>query len=144
MNTKKNNSPAGTEPHALLLFDGVCNSCNASVQFILKRDKRGYFQFASLQSDAAQAILKQYYPQGNYPDSIILIENGKAYSRSAAALRLARKLGSLWPLLYGFIGVPSFIRDAVYDFIAIRRYKWFGKREICMRPEPEWKERFLE
>lgn len=128
---------------AIILFDGVCNLCNRSVQFILKRDKKGYFHFTSLQSEAGQELLAENeLPQADF-NSFVLIENGKVYQKSTAALRVCRKLSGGWPLLYGFIIVPPFIRNAVYSWIARNRYKWFGKKEACMLPKPEWKERFL-
>lgn len=134
-----------TAAKSLVLFDGVCNLCNASVQFLIRRDPRGEkFQFASLQSAKAQEVLAQaHYPAGQL-NTVLLVEGGKVYGRSTAALRLARKLPGLWPLLYGFIIVPPFIRDAVYNFIARNRYRWFGRQESCMIPTPELRNRFLD
>jgi predicted DCC family thiol-disulfide oxidoreductase YuxK len=128
---------------SLILFDGVCNLCNSSVQFILLRDKKDRFRFASLQSDYGQSILKQYNLPTDKFNSLALVENGKIYQRSTGALRIARKLKGLWPMLYGFIIVPPFIRNFVYDIIAKNRYRWFGKKEECMLPRPEWKQKFL-
>jgi predicted DCC family thiol-disulfide oxidoreductase YuxK len=131
------------EHRAVVLFDGVCNLCDQSVQFILKRDKKGYFQFASLQSEAGQQILKENNLPTDDFDSFVLVENGKLYQRSSGALRVCRRLGGAWPLLYGFIIVPAFIRNAVYNWVARNRYRWFGKKDACMMPKPEWRERFL-
>lgn len=131
------------QSHAIILFDGVCNLCNRSVQFILKRDKKAYFQFAALQSEAGQAFLKDLGKDAEQFNSVVLIEKGKVYEKSTAALRIARHLGGAWPLLYGFYIVPAFIRDGVYSWIARNRYRWFGQKEHCMMPQPEWKERFL-
>jgi predicted DCC family thiol-disulfide oxidoreductase YuxK len=128
---------------SLILFDGVCNLCNSSVQFILLRDKKDRFRFASLQSDYGQSILKQYNLPTEQFDSLALVENGKLYKKSSGALRIARRLNSLWPMLYAFIIVPPFIRNFVYDFIAKNRYRWFGKKEECMLPRPEWRQKFL-
>ena len=127
----------------VILFDGVCNLCNRSVQYVIRHDKEGLFRFASLQSDAGQQLLQKYQlPQTSF-NSFVLIEEGKAYTRSTAALRVARKLRGLTKLLYGFIIVPLFIRDGVYNLISRNRYKWFGKKETCMVPTPELKNRFL-
>jgi len=128
---------------AVILFDGVCNLCNASVQFVLLRDKKDYFQFASLQSDYGQQLLQKHnLPTQNF-DSFVLVENNVVYSQSTAALRVAKHLSGAWKLMYAFIIVPSFLRNIVYNFIGKNRYKWFGKQEECMMPKPEWKQKFL-
>jgi predicted DCC family thiol-disulfide oxidoreductase YuxK len=129
---------------SLLLFDGVCNLCNSSVQFILLRDKKDRFRFASLQSDYGQNLLREHNLPTESFNSLVLVENGKVYKKSTAALRIARKLKGLWPLLFAFIIIPPFIRNFVYDIIAKNRYRWFGKKEECMLPRPEWKQKFLE
>lgn len=146
-----NTNPAQDTPVAellsggpILLFDGVCNLCNASVQFILKRDPKAHFRFASLQSPVGQALSAHAGLPANEINTVVLFENGQPYLRSDAALRIARHLGSLWPLLYGFSIIPRAIRHAVYDWIARNRYRWFGKQESCMLPLPEWKNRFLD
>ncbi len=129
---------------AIILFDGVCNLCNSSVQLVIKNDPKGYFKFASLQSAAGQALLQQHnIPVDNNPDSLVLIEHNKVYKFSTAALRIARKLSGLYPLLYAFIVIPPFIRNGVYKFIARNRYRWWGKQERCWLPSPELKSRFL-
>jgi predicted DCC family thiol-disulfide oxidoreductase YuxK len=128
---------------SLLLFDGVCNLCNSSVQFILLRDKKDRFRFASLQSDYGQNLLREHNLPTQSFNSLVLVENGKIYKKSTAALRIARKLKGLWPLLFAFIIIPPFIRNFVYDIIAKNRYRWFGKKEECMLPRPEWKQKFL-
>lgn len=128
---------------SLILFDGVCNLCDSSVQFILLRDKKDRFRFASLQSDYGQNILRQYNLPTEKFNSLALIENGKLYQRSTGALRIARRLKGAWPMLFAFIIVPPFIRNFVYDLIARNRYRWFGKKESCMMPRPEWKQKFL-
>lgn len=128
----------------ILLFDGVCNLCNASVQFILIRDAKALFRFASLQSPTGQALQKFVgLPVGEI-NTVILFEKGKPYLRSDAGLRIARLLPGLWPLLYGLIVIPRPLRHAVYDWIARNRYRWFGKQESCLLPTPEWKARFID
>jgi predicted DCC family thiol-disulfide oxidoreductase YuxK len=131
-------------PPLIILFDGVCNLCNSSVQFILRRDKAGRFLFASLQSRVGQQYLQKFGLPADELHSFILIENGKAYSRSSAALRVLRQLGGGWKLFYVFRILPAFIRDGVYNLIARHRYQWFGKRESCWLPTPELKSRFLD
>ncbi len=127
----------------VLLFDGVCNLCNFVVSFTIERDPKGKFAFASLQSDYGQELLaKQNLPQETF-DTFILQEGDQIYLKSTGALRVARRLSGLWPLLYGFIIVPAPIRDVVYSFIARNRYKWFGKKDQCMIPSPEVRARFL-
>ncbi|MBT2642257.1 thiol-disulfide oxidoreductase DCC family protein [Bacillus sp. ISL-41] len=126
----------------VILFDGVCNFCDASVQFILDRDDKELFRFASLQSDAGQELLQKY----NVPDdvdSMILIEKGKVYYKSSAALRISRHLRGAWKLLYVFMIVPPPIRNVVYDLIAKNRFKWFGQKDSCMLPPPNVRKRFL-
>jgi predicted DCC family thiol-disulfide oxidoreductase YuxK len=125
---------------ATVLFDGVCNLCNASVDFIINRDPRAYFRFAALQSDAAKALGEATH---GGPQSIVLIEDGKRYEQSAAALRIARRLSGAWPLLWIFIVVPRPVRDALYRFVARKRYAWFGRSDECRIPTPELKARFL-
>jgi len=114
----------------VVLFDGVCNLCNGLVQFIIRRDPHARFQFAAMTSFAA--------------DTIVLVEDGRRYERSAAVLRIARQLRAPWPLLFAFIVVPRPLRDWAYDAVARRRYRWFGRRETCMVPTPELRARFVE
>lgn len=128
----------------IILFDGVCNLCNASVQFIIKRDSKKIFLFSSLQSDASQDILLQYNLEKLDFDTIILLDNGIIYDKSTAILKIIRKLSGFYKLGYIFIIVPKFIRDYVYKIISKNRYKWFGKRDACMIPTEELKLRFLE
>lgn len=128
---------------AIVLFDGVCNFCNHSIQFIIKRDKKSYFKFGALQSEEGRALLQKHNLSPEILDTIVLIENGKAYTYSTAPLRIVRKLNSLWPLFYVFILVPPFIRNPIYKWISRNRYKWFGKQESCLMPTPEIRSRFL-
>jgi len=127
----------------ILLFDGVCNLCNTSVTFVIQRDKKDLFRFAALQDPAGQQLIEKYQIDPSNTDSIILIENDKAYVKSTAALKVARHLGGAYPLLYGFMIVPNFIRNWVYDYVAKNRYKWYGKKDSCMIPTPELKSKFL-
>lgn len=128
---------------SIILFDGVCNLCNSSVQFVIKHDKDKKFMFASLQSTAGQLLLKQFdLPLQDF-NSFILIENEKVFLKSTAALMVAKQLKGAVKLLYGFIIVPTFIRNGAYNFIAKNRYKWFGKKESCILPTAELKARFL-
>jgi len=117
--------------------------CNRSVQFIVARDPAAHFRFAALGSEAAQRLLGESVLTGPLPDSIALIEHGRAYTRSAAALHIARRLRFPWPLVSALIVAPRPLRDLVYDLIARNRYRWFGKRDACMVPTPELRKRFL-
>jgi len=127
----------------VVLFDGVCNLCNSSVQFLIRKDRQARLRFASLQSEFGQAVLQKFnLPQNNF-SSFVLLEGEKIYLRSSAALRITRYLGGFWRVFQIFWIVPPFVRDAIYDFIAKNRYKWFGKKPECMLPSPELKERFL-
>jgi predicted DCC family thiol-disulfide oxidoreductase YuxK len=132
-------SPAERD-RPVILFDGVCNLCTGSVQFVIERDSRKRFRFASLQSPVAEQLL------GRRDDleSVVLVENGEIYRKSTAALRIARRLDGLWPLLAVFLVLPRFLRDAVYDWIGRRRYRMFGKRDACWVPSAELAERFLD
>jgi predicted DCC family thiol-disulfide oxidoreductase YuxK len=130
--------------YPVLLFDGFCNLCSASVIFILKRERKNNFYFASLQSDFAKRTLREHNLTSQVPDSIVLIEDGKTYFQSTAALRVTRYLKWPWPLLYGFIILPRFLRDPVYNLIARKRYSWFGKRETCFMPDKDVKNKFLD
>ena len=113
------------------------------MQFVIVRDPQAQFRFAALTSDAAQSLLRESAVSAPIPDSIVLVEDGRVYFRSDAALRIARGLTFPWPLLGVFTIVPRVIRDWVYDFIAARRYQWFGRRDVCMVPTAELKDRFL-
>ncbi len=128
----------------VILFDGVCNFCNLWVQFVLKREKKQLLKFATLQSESAKKLLTQYNIDSQIITSLIFIENGIAYSQSTAALRISKYLDGEWKLLYGFLIVPAFLRNGVYNLVAKNRYQWFGKKEKCWVPTPELKARFLE
>jgi len=127
---------------AIILFDGVCNFCNSSVNFVIKRDRKAYFSFAPLQSKMAEKLFEKQISE--LPDSVVLIENGNIFYKSTAALLIAKKLDGLWPIFYVLIIIPRSIRDWIYSLIAKNRYKIFGKKESCMIPDPALKARFLE
>ncbi len=134
---------ASLEGHALVLFDGVCNLCNSSVNFIIDRDRAKYFKFAALQDETVEPLLTQFDLSTETMDSIVLVEEGRCYRESTAALRIARRLNGGWRLFYALIIVPRPVRDVVYGWIARNRYRWFGKRDTCRVPTPELKARFL-
>lgn len=127
----------------IILFDGVCNFCNSAVNFVIKRNKKTIIQFAPMQTDAGKKLLQRYDLPAEVMQSFVFIEKEKAYTQSTAALKVCRYMNALWPLCYGFIIVPKFIRDGIYNWIGRNRYKWFGVRQECMIPTPEVKERFL-
>lgn len=127
----------------IILFDGVCNLCNSSINFIIKHNHKKQFLFASLQSDVAKEILLQFSQKKIALDSIVFIENNIIYDKSTAILRISRYLNGGYKLLYGIIIIPKFIRDGLYNQIAKNRYNWFGKKKNCMIPAPEVKSRFL-
>lgn len=130
--------------HPILLFDGVCSLCEMSIQFIIKRDPKRIFRFVSLQSRAGQELLTRFkLPLENF-NTMVLVEGKSYYTRSCAGFRIANRLTFPWSLLSVFLILPRFIRDAVYDFIANNRYRWFGKKETCMIPSPDLRKRFLE
>ena len=128
---------------ALILFDGVCNLCNAAVRFIIPRDPDEHFQFAPLTSNAAARALASV-PASTLPDSVILVDEGRVFTRSDAALRILRRLTFPWPLAYGLIVLPRAFRDLLYDVVARRRYRWFGRQDQCMIPSPSVRKRFLD
>lgn len=131
------------EKKLVVFFDGECNLCNRSIQFILKRDRKDRFRFASLQGSTAKSLLADFVQDIELNKSIILLENGRFYLRSDAALRIAKHLDGFWPLLYGFMIIPTFIRNTLYNYIARNRYKWFGKADHCLIPVPELDHKFL-
>lgn len=132
------------ENKKIILFDGICNLCNSAVQYIIKHDKNNVFRFAALQSDIGEKLMKERGMDTSRIDSIILIEPGVAYyTKSTAALKIARSFGGIWQLTGVFLWIPQKIRDRVYDYIANNRYKWYGKKEACMVPTPELKSKFL-
>lgn len=128
---------------SIVLFDGVCNFCNGLVNFIIDNDKKDKFRFAAQQSETGQKLLNLYSIHISSSDTFYLIENKKIYSRSTGILRMFKLLPWYLSWLYVFIIIPKFIRDFLYDLIAKNRYKFFGKRETCIVPSQEIKDKFL-
>lgn len=126
----------------ILFFDGTCNLCNSSIQWILARDKKNIFSFASLQSSLGAKTIHDFMLEN--VDSIVYKRKGKVHIKSTAVLYIVKDLGSLYTLLFCFIVFPKFIRDSVYNFIAKHRYKWFGVSNNCWVMQPKWKEKFLD
>lgn len=127
----------------VLLFDGVCNLCNASVQWVLEHDKKAVFRFAALQSEAGQAELRRFGLDTATFNSVVLVDGDHIFTQSDAAIEVAIRLGGFWALARFLKIIPRFLRDGVYNWIARNRYRWFGKKEQCMLPRAEWKRRFL-
>jgi predicted DCC family thiol-disulfide oxidoreductase YuxK len=126
-----------------ILFDGVCNLCNGFVQFVINHDPKGHFHFAALQSDTGQEVLRTHGLPTEQFNTVLLLEGGRLYTRSTAALRIARHLSGGWSWLYFLVIVPKFLRDPLYNWVSRNRYRWFGQQESCMLPTPELKTRFL-
>ncbi|MFT3885188.1 MAG: DCC1-like thiol-disulfide oxidoreductase family protein [Flavobacteriales bacterium] len=135
---------AATAPAGTILFDGVCNLCNGFVQWVIARDSKVKFRFGALQSPVAQQLVAGQPVRPMDLGTVLYVRNGKVLERSTAVLHILKDLGGLWSLLYGFIIVPPFLRDAVYRWVARNRYKWFGQRESCMLPTPELRARFID
>lgn len=129
---------------AVVLFDGVCNLCNGSVNWLIDHDKKNVLQFASLQSDYGQKMVNKFNLQGSYLDTMILVDGENYYVRSTAILHMLRLMGGIYSMAFAFVIIPVFIRDAFYNFIARNRYRWFGKQDACRIPTPELKAKFLE
>lgn len=128
----------------IILFDGVCNLCNSAVQYVIKRDKKNVFKFASLQSDTGKKLLYSVGLMEDHLKSFVYILDHKVYTKSDAALRVAGQLSYPSKLLYLFLVVPKFLRNFFYDLIAKNRYRWFGKRPECMVPTPALKQKFID
>lgn len=126
----------------IIFFDGVCNLCNASVQFVIAHDNKDQFGFTAIQGELAKNVLPKFNVDQTQLSTVLLLEDGKLYTKSSAALRIAKKLDGAWPLLYGFIIIPKFIRDWFYNIIAKNRYKWWGREESCWIPTPALKSKF--
>ena len=128
----------------IIIFDGVCNLCSASVRFIIKRDKGFNFKFVTVQSEPGKVLLEEHGLNPDCIDTMLLVKEGAAYTRSDAALEISRGLDGLWPILVVLKIIPKFIRNGLYTIIASNRYKWFGKKEACLVPTPDIKSRFIE
>ena len=131
-------------PARIVIFDGVCNLCEFSVNFIYERDRKGKFTFTPAQSPLGQKLLQKYQINTDKLDTVVLVKHDRVYSRSTAAFKIAEELDPPWNTLQFFSWLPLAIRDYLYDWIARNRYKWFGKKESCMIPTKELKSRFLE
>ncbi|MGB3465330.1 MAG: thiol-disulfide oxidoreductase DCC family protein [Cyclobacteriaceae bacterium] len=129
--------------YKVIFFDGVCNLCNSSINFIIDRDKNTVFRYAPLQSDYARELLEPLGVDTDKLESILLYDDGKVYSKSSAALKISKHLSGGWSFLSVFLIIPKFIRDVIYDIIARNRYKWFGKKNECRIPTPELKSLFV-
>jgi predicted DCC family thiol-disulfide oxidoreductase YuxK len=132
--------------HPTILFDGLCNFCHGGVRWIIAKDPHARFRFAPLQSPVGRALLAQYAPTVNpeAPDSLVLIDNATAHLRSDAALHIARTLGFPWSLARPLLFLPRPLRDALYNLVARNRYRWFGRKEACPLPTPEFRARFID
>ncbi|WP_373552168.1 thiol-disulfide oxidoreductase DCC family protein [Haliscomenobacter sp.] len=127
----------------VILFDGVCNLCNGFVQYIIKIDPQGKFQFAALQSDFGQEVMAKAQLPVNELSTVVLYDNGKIFTHSNVPLEICRQLGGFWRLLLVFKLIPLSLRNRLYNWVASNRYRWFGQRESCMIPTPELRQRFL-
>lgn len=132
-----------TELKSIIFFDGICNLCNASIDFVIQRDKNDHFLVGALQEDLSKKVLSKYKVKEEYLDSLVLLEKGEIFYKSSAALKIARNLSGLWPALYPLIFLPTFFRDSVYNWIGTNRYRWFGKKSSCRLPTPTEKAKFL-
>lgn len=130
--------------HSIILFDGVCNLCNSSVQFVIRHDHNEIFKFASLQSETGKKYLNKFQLSENEFSSFILIENEKVFTKSTAALKVIKKLKGPIKMLYVLIVIPGFLRNIVYNIISTNRYKWFGKGSVCIIPDEKIVSKFLQ
>jgi predicted DCC family thiol-disulfide oxidoreductase YuxK len=131
-------------PNNILLFDGVCNLCSNAVQFVLKKNAKENIFFASLQSEVGKSLLAKYHIDSTKVNSLVYIKEGKAYTKSSGALHLSKSLKVPYNFIAVLLIIPKPIRDWIYNIIANKRYKWFGKKETCWLPNPKWKHRFLD
>ena len=127
----------------IIIFDGVCNLCNWAVRFIVRHDSQAMFKFAAAQSETGQMLLRKYQLKVENPESVFLITKNKALKESAAVLEIAAALDGFWKLLVVFRLIPEPVRDRLYNWVARNRYRWFGKRDVCMLPNEELESRFL-
>ena len=135
---------ANGEHCSVVLFDGLCNLCNGAVRFIIARDRKERFRFASLQSTIGRRFLAEHRLGDSKLNTLVLLEGRRAWTRSTAALRIARRLSGPWPLLYALVFLPRLLRDPLYALLAHNRYRWFGRLATCWLPSPELRKRFLD
>ena len=129
---------------SVILFDGLCNLCSGFVTFVIARDPAARFQFGALQSAPARRVLELHDAPDPLPDALVLIDDGRLFTRSTAVLRIARRLTFPWPLASALLAVPRPWRDWIYAFVARHRYRWFGQRDHCMVPTPAIRSRFID
>jgi predicted DCC family thiol-disulfide oxidoreductase YuxK len=129
--------------NGIVLFDGVCNFCNSSINTIIRLDKKRYFRFAPIQSEVGNMLMVKHGLDPTKFDSVILVDDNRAYTYSSAILNIARKLKGIYQLAYIFILIPPFLRNVVYKWIAANRYKWWGKKDACMVPTADVRSRFV-
>lgn len=129
--------------YPVLLFDGVCNLCNRWVQWVLLHDRQQRFRFAALQSETGQRLLLHAGLSAQNLDTVVLVDGDRIFTRSDVALAVVQRIGGIWALFAVLKVIPRPVRDALYDLVARYRYRWFGKKQSCMIPQPEWKDRFL-
>ena len=132
------------QEHPLILFNGICNFCKYWVNFAIRRDKKMKLKFTPLQGETAKKILPKFQISTTSLSSVVIVDMGRVWTQSSAAIRICKHLDGGWKLFYAFIIIPKFIRDFFYNIIARNRYRWFGKKEVCMVPTPELRERFLD
>lgn len=132
------------EPAPVILFDGECLLCHRAVRFVLRHDRAGRFRFAPLRSETGLKLLARHGLADPVPDSLVLIEDGAAHLESSGALRIARGLGGGWRLAGVLLAAPRALRDPVYRWVARNRFRWFGRTESCLVPDPAWRDRFLD
>ncbi len=128
----------------VILFDGVCNLCNGAVNWVIKRDKKNIFKFASLQSVYGLQVIKNYNLSNQYLNTIVLVESDKVYLRSVAVLRILKRLGGIYSAACIFMIIPPPILNFFYNIVAKYRYRWFGKKDSCMVPDASLKEKFID
>jgi len=139
-----NRAIADSDEHPILLFDGVCNLCNGSIQFIIPRDPGGKLRFAPLQSELGTQVREATGLSTDDLETVVLVDDGMAYTKSDAAIRVAEHLGGMYRLLSLGRLVPRGVRDRIYDFVAANRYDWFGRKDQCMLPDDDVSDRFIE
>jgi len=144
MTTAEKSSIAESDDHPILLFDGVCNLCNGAIQFIIPRDSEGTIRFAPLQSDLGETVRESAGLSTDDLETVVLVDDGMAYTKSDAAIRVGERLGGIYRLLSLGRLVPRGLRDRIYDFVAENRYDWFGKKDQCMIPDDDVSDRFIE
>ncbi len=128
----------------LILYDGVCRLCTGTVLFVIRRDRGKRFRFASMQSPLGRELLRRFGLPTDDLKTFVLVEADGHFTKSTAALRVARRLGGLWPAVSLLAVIPAPIRDGVYDWVARNRFRWFGKREHCLVPNSDVQDRFVD